>query len=60
MFNDSLAIRRVIYALAIASNIASFFVVLSNPDLALAFVSTSTLLTGVAGATALSNPTPPN
>lgn len=59
MFNDSPMIRRVIYALAIASNVASFFVILVSPELAVAFVSTSTLLTGVAGSTALSNVTQP-
>ena len=51
-------IRVAIYVLAIASQIASFFVVLVDKDLALAFVSTSTLLTGVAGYAALSNLSP--
>lgn len=59
MFSSSPRIRQGIYALAIASQIASFFVVLINPDLAAAFVSTAGVLSTVAGVTALSNITPP-
>jgi hypothetical protein len=58
MFSDSPTIRKVIYALAIAANVASLFLAVSFPDLAAAFLGTSTLLTGIAGATALSNITP--
>lgn len=55
MFSNHPKIRIGIYCLAVASQIASFFVVLTDPDLAAAFVSTSTVLTSVAGVTAVSN-----
>lgn len=55
MFSNSPRIRQGIYALAIVSQIASFFVALINPDLAAAFVSTAGVLSTVAGVTALSN-----
>ena len=58
MFTDSPTVRKVIYGVAIASQVASFFLVISMPDLATAFVSTSGLLASVAGVTALSNITP--
>lgn len=58
MFNDSPTVRKVIYAAAIAAQVASFFLVISFPELAAAFVSTAGLLTTVAGVTALSNITP--
>lgn len=58
MFTNSPRIRQGIYLLAIAAQIASFFVTIINPDLAVAFVSTAGLLTVVAGGTALSNLTP--
>lgn len=59
MFANSPTIRKVIYGLAIASQIASFFVALINPDLAAAFVSTAGVLSTVAGVTAYSNVTAP-
>ena len=58
MFSDSPTVRKVIYGIAIAAQLASFFLVISFPELAAAFVSASGLLAGVAGATALSNITP--
>jgi hypothetical protein len=58
MFSDSPTVRKIIYGLAIASNVASFFLTATFPDLSAAFLATSTLLTGVAGVTALSNITP--
>lgn len=58
MFSNSPTIRKIIYGLAIASQIASFFLVASFPELAAAFVATSGLLGSVAGITALSNITP--
>jgi len=58
MFNDSPTVRKVIYAAAIVAQVASFFLVISFPELATAFVSTSGLLASVAGVTALSNITP--
>lgn len=58
MFSDSPTVRKVIYGAAIAAQLASFFLVISFPELAAAFVSASGLLAGVAGATALSNITP--
>lgn len=58
MFADSPIIRKAIYGISIAAQLASFFLVISYPDLAAAFVSASALLAGVAGATALSNITP--
>lgn len=51
-------VRVAIYLLAVASQIASFFVVIVNKDLATAFVSTSSVLAAVAGLTALTNLTP--
>lgn len=58
MFNDSPSVRKAIYGVAIAAQIASFFLVITFPELAAAFVATSGLLASVAGATALSNVTP--
>lgn len=58
MFTNSPRIRQIIYGLAIAAQIASFFVALINPDLATAFVSTAGVLAAVAGVTALANITP--
>lgn len=58
MFTNYPAIRTGIYVAALAAQIASFFLVLSFPDLAAAFVATSGLLASVAGVTALSNVTP--
>ena len=58
MFNDHPTVRKAIYGLAIAAQIAAFFLVVSFPELAAAFVATSGLLASVAGATALSNVTP--
>lgn len=58
MFSDSPTVRKVIYGIAIAAQIASFFLVISFPDLAAALVAASGLLASVAGATALSNITP--
>jgi uncharacterized membrane protein HdeD (DUF308 family) len=55
VFTDSPIIRKVIYALAIAAQIASFFLTVSFPDLAAAFVATAGVLSTVAGVTALSN-----
>lgn len=55
MFSSSPRVRQVIYLLAIASQIASFFLTSAYPDLAAAFVLTSGVLTAVAGVTALSN-----
>lgn len=55
MFSNYPAIRIGLYVLSLASTIASFFVTLYNPDLAIAFVSTSGVLTTAAGITALSN-----
>ncbi|MCU1440002.1 MAG: hypothetical protein JWP85_999 [Rhodoglobus sp.] len=52
------AVRVAIYLLAVASQIASFFVFIVNKDLASAFVSTSSVLTAIAGVTALTNITP--
>lgn len=51
-------VRVAIYLMGIASQIASFFVVIVNKDLATAFVSTSSVLAAVAGLTALTNITP--
>ena len=55
MFSDSPTVRKVIYGGAIASQIASFFLTVSFPDLAAAFVATAGVLSSVAGVTALSN-----
>lgn len=51
-------VRVVLYALAILTNVASFFVVIYSPELAQAFVSTSALLTTAAGAVAITNVNP--
>lgn len=48
-------VRIVIYGLAVASQIVSFFVVINSPELAQAFVSASGVLGAVAGVTAISN-----
>lgn len=58
MFTNYPTIRIGIYVAAVAAQIASFFLVISYPDLAAAFVSTSGLLAAVAGVTALTNVTP--
>lgn len=58
MFNDHPTVRKAIYGLAIAAQIASFFLVISFPELAAACVSTSGVLAAVAGATALTNINP--
>jgi len=52
-------IRAVIYGLAVAAQVASFFVALYSPELAGAFVSASGVLATVAGVTALANITKP-
>ena len=57
MFSNSPRIRQVIYGLAIAAQIASFFVAIINPALADAFVATAGVLATVAGVTAISNVT---
>ncbi len=59
MFSNSPRIRQGIYALAVAAQVASFFVALVNAELAAAFLSTSGVLAAVAGVTALTNITPP-
>lgn len=58
MFSNSPRIRQGIYALAVAAQVASFFVALVNAELAAAFLSTSGVLAAVAGVTALTNITP--
>lgn len=58
MFTNYPAIRVGIYVGAVAAQIAAFFLVISYPELAAAFVSTSGLLAAVAGVTALTNVTP--
>lgn len=55
MFSNSPRVRQIVYGLAIASQIASFFVALYSPDLANAFVATAGVLSAVAGVTALTN-----
>ena len=59
MFSNSPRIRQAIYGLAIVSQIASFWAAVFAPDLVVPLVSTSTLLTFVAGGTALSNMSDP-
>jgi len=58
MFTNSPRIRQVIYGLALAAQIASFFVSLFDAALADAFVATAGVLATVAGVTALSNISP--
>ena len=55
MLTNHPKVRLVIYILAIASLVASFFVVQFSPELATAFVSTSSVLGSVAGVTAIAN-----
>lgn len=55
MFSNSPRVRQIVYGLAIAAQIASFFVALYSPDLANAFVATAGVLSTVAGVTALTN-----
>ena len=55
MFSNSPRARQVVYVLAVASQIASFFVALYSSDLANAFVATAGVLSTVAGVTALTN-----
>ncbi len=55
MFSNSPRVRQIVYGLAIAAQIASFFVAIVNPDLANAFVATAGVLSTVAGVTALTN-----
>lgn len=59
MFSNSPRVRQIVYGLAIAAQIASFFVALYSPDLANAFVATAGVLSTVAGVTALTNVTQP-
>jgi hypothetical protein len=58
MFSNNPRIRQAIYGLAIAAQVASFFVTLVNAELAAAFLATSGVLAAVAGVTALTNITP--
>jgi hypothetical protein len=51
--------RVVLYVAALIAQVASFFVALTSPELATAFVSTSTVLGAAAAGTALSNVNPP-
>jgi hypothetical protein len=55
MFSNNPRVRQIVYGLAVASQIASFFVAIVNPDLANAFVATAGVLSTVAGVTALTN-----
>jgi hypothetical protein len=47
--------RVVLYVAALIAQVVSFFVALTSPELAAAFVSTSTVLGAAAAGTALSN-----
>lgn len=47
--------RVVLYVAALIAQVASFFVAITSPELAAAFVSTSTVLGAAAAGTALSN-----
>jgi len=47
--------RVVLYVAALIAQIVSFFVAITSPELAAAFVSTSTVLGAAAAGTALSN-----
>jgi uncharacterized membrane protein HdeD (DUF308 family) len=55
VFANYPVIRVVIYILAVAAQIASFFVGIYSPELAGAFVSASGALATIAGVTALAN-----
>ncbi len=55
MFSNSPRIRQAIYALAIAAQIASFFVQIIDAAIADALLATAGVLAAVAGVTALSN-----
>jgi len=59
MFSNSPRIRQAIYGVAIAAQIASFFVAIVDAALADAFVATAGVLATVAGVTALSNVSDP-
>jgi hypothetical protein len=58
MFSDTPLVRKVIYGLAIAAQIAAFFIRIYSPELADAFTNTANLLGTLAGVTALTNITP--
>ena len=55
MFSNSPKIRQGIYIIAVAAQVASFFVAIVNAELAAAFLSASGVLAAVAGVTALTN-----
>ena len=55
MLSNHPRIRVGLYIAALASQVASFFVAVSNSDLAGAFASTANLLSIAAGVTALAN-----
>ena len=55
MFTNSPRIRQGIYIIAVAAQVASFFVAIVNAELAAAFLSASGVLAAVAGVTALTN-----
>lgn len=59
MFTTHPKIRAIIYVLALASQIAAFFVRIYSPELGEAFTSTADLLAVAAGVTALTNITDP-
>lgn len=58
MFSNSPTIRKIVYAAAVLSSIASFFSAVFFPELVVPFVSTAGLLTTVAGVQAFTNITP--
>jgi hypothetical protein len=55
MFSNSPRIRQTIYAVAVAAQIASFFVQIFDAAIADALLATAGVLATVAGVTALSN-----
>lgn len=55
MFANSPKIRQGIYIIAVAAQVASFFVAIVNAELAAAFLAASGVLAAVAGVTALTN-----
>ena len=55
MLSSHPTVRVILYVVALVAQIVSFFVAITSPELAAAFVSTSTVLGAAAAGTALSN-----
>lgn len=55
MLSSHPTVRLILYVAALIAQVVSFFVAIGSPDLAAAFVSTSTVLGAAAAGTAITN-----